>query len=99
MRLRAQKNKVCKPVFSRFTILFRISMSAVFVQRGLTGSNKCFKQLFEYFVSLLQECSDMQDTHSAEICGVRERLLQAAFEVFAEQGFKTTTYMETAFLT
>ena len=24
-------------------------------------------------------------------CGVRERLLQAAFEVFAEQGFKTTT--------
>ena len=33
----------------------------------------------------------MQDTHTTEICGVRERLLQAAFEVFAEQGFKTTT--------
>ena len=33
----------------------------------------------------------MQDTHSTENCGVRERLLQAAFEVFAEQGFKNTT--------
>ncbi len=33
----------------------------------------------------------MQDAPSTENGGVRERLLQAAFEVFAEQGFKKTT--------
>lgn len=33
----------------------------------------------------------MQGAHSTEGCGVRERLLQSAFEVFAEQGFKNTT--------
>jgi len=33
----------------------------------------------------------MQDSQSTENCGVRERLLQVAFEVFAEQGFRKTT--------
>ena len=31
------------------------------------------------------------EQQTMENSGVRERLLQAAFEVFAEQGFKTTT--------
>jgi TetR/AcrR family transcriptional regulator, regulator of cefoperazone and chloramphenicol sensitivity len=33
----------------------------------------------------------MQNTVTDNGCGVRERLLQAAFEVFAEQGYKNTT--------
>lgn len=36
----------------------------------------------------------MQCAHEETGCGVRERLLQAAFEVFAEQGYKNTTVRE-----
>ena len=40
---------------------------------------------------LYRDEAGMQDTHSTENCSVRERLLQVAFEVFAEQGFGKTT--------